>query len=189
MEEQVYTLGPKGFELVASELQTSVSALPYSRKNSRTATLFLKHTIMTNNVRIVFDHAVKEHPYVAIKRTIPEYEIQNPTKKNSHEKFVLRDRLVEGEGSARTTHSFRPDCLFLAHEKLLGPDRCAALFLEADRGTESVANRIRQKFRVYSLFFRRGLHYKKYGARAMRCLFVLEYGGPHSSDQESPVLR
>jgi len=171
-EEAAYTLGPEGFEFIAYEHRCSVSDLPYSKKINRVKSYFWKHTLLTNNVRIAFDLGSRTHERVHLARAVPEWEMDNPASNKKEEKFVLWERLCGEEMNGKPL-SFRPDALFLIHPQEQ-PDYKVAYFLESDRGTEDVAGKIREKFLAYRLYFDQLLFSKRFDARQMRCLFVLE---------------
>jgi hypothetical protein len=174
MEEQAYTLGPMGYEIIAHELGTQPAALPFSKKAPRLESLYLGHTLLTNQTRISMTLATQEHAHVALHRTTPEWEMSNPAeKKDMTRKFVLWERLSE-KRSPKKYVSFRPDCLFLIHRRDEGPDRCVAMFLEADRGSQSIERRIGEKYRAYFLYFQRQCYWRFFKAVGMRVLFVLE---------------
>ena len=174
MEEQAYCLGPRGYEYIAHELGTTPAALPFSKKAPKLESLYLRHTLLTNQTRIALTLAAQDHPHVALHRTVPEWEMANPTeKKDMTKKFILWERLAE-EGNSKKYISFRPDCLFLIHRRDEGADRCVAMFLEADRGTQSVARRINEKYSGYRLYFRKQGYWRFFKAVAMRIVFVLE---------------
>ena len=179
MCEMVYALGPKGWEHVAKELDTQPSKLPYSRSTVKSAeTLFLQHTLLTNDVRIAFDCALRDHDLVAMKRSVPEWELANPEAKKPAEKYVLAEDLKLKNGSKKRTIRFRPDCMFILYPKQQGPQYAASLFLESDRGTESVAGRIREKYFSYMIYFQRCQYWEKWKTGKMRVLFVIEDGHP-----------
>jgi len=174
MQEQVYCLGTKGYEYVASELKTAPHKLPYSRKAAKVDSLFFRHYLLTNQVWIAFDLAALDHESVAIHRTIPEWEMKDSMAKDRTKKFVLWEQLHAGEGSNEHVYPFRPDCLFLTYKWDEGPNKCTALYLESDRGTEAVSSRIRDKFTSYRLYYQSSLFNTLFNATFMRCLFVLD---------------
>jgi hypothetical protein len=179
MSELVYALGPKGWEHVAKELDTSPSKLPYSAVNAKSAeTIFLRHTLLTNDVRIVFDLALCDHEHVAMRRAIPEWELANPEAKKAAERFVLAEDIKHKINGRKRTIRFRPDALFLLYPKAQGPKYSAAFFLESDRSTESVAGKIREKYLSYMLYFQMCRYWEVWKAGKMRCLFVIEGGNP-----------
>jgi hypothetical protein len=177
MTEQVYSLGVKGWEHVAKRLETTPEKLPYSAKNAVSAeTLFLKHTLLTNDVRISVELALADHPHAALRRSVPEWEIVNPEAQKPAEKFALAEDFSTTKKGKKRTVRFRPDCLFLVYPRAQGPKFTAALFLESDRHTESVAGKIREKFLSYQLYYQQGRYCETWGAGKMRCLFVIQGG-------------
>jgi hypothetical protein len=179
MAEIVYALGPKGWEQMAKELETSPAKLPYSRVNAKSAeTIFMQHTLLTNDVRIAFDLALRDHPHVALRRAIPEWELANPEARKPAEKYVLAEDLKYKDGHKKKTVRFRPDCLFILYPKKQGPKYSAALFLESDRSTESVAGKIHEKYTAYRLYFQQGRYWDSWQAGKMRVLFAISGGNP-----------
>jgi hypothetical protein len=179
MSELVYALGPKGWEHVAKELDTSPAKLPYSAVNAKSAeTIFLRHTLFTNDVRILFDLALRDHEHVAMRRAIPEWELANPEAKKAAERYVLAEDMKHKINGRKRTIRFRPDALFLLYPKSQGPKYSAAFFLESDRSTESVAGKIREKYYSYMLYFQLCRYWQVWKAGKMRCLFVIEGGNP-----------
>ena len=179
MSELVYALGPKGWEHVAKELDTSPAKLPYSAVNAKSAeTIFLRHTLLTNDIRISFDLALRDHPHVAIRRSIPEWELSIPEARKAAERYVLAEDMKHKINGKKRTIRFRPDALFLIYPKRQGPQYSAAFFLESDRSTESVAGKIREKYLSYMLYFQQCRFWETWKAGKMRCLFVVEGGNP-----------
>ena len=177
--EMVYALGPKGWEHVAGELGTSPGNLPYSRSTVKSAeTLFLQHTLLTNDVRIAFDLALRDHGHVAMKRAVPEWELANPAARKPAEKYVLAEDIRIKKGSKKSTVRFRPDCLFILYPRHQGPAYAASFFLESDRGSESVAGRIREKYLSYKMYSQQCRYWDIWKTGKMRVLFVIEDGNP-----------
>ena len=191
MHELVYALGPKGWDHVAKELKVSPNKLPYSRSNSRSAeTIFLQHTLLTNDVRIAFDRALAEHPHVALRRAIPEWEMAESvdweklrkSKKSkaakTTKKYLLAENMEYRVKGKKKTIRFRPDCLFLIYTRRQGPNYSAAFFLESDRSSEPIASKIHEKYLSYMLYFQKRRFNEVWGAGKMRVLFVVERGNP-----------
>jgi hypothetical protein len=180
MSELVYALGAKGWEHVAKELDTSPAKLPYSAINAKSAeTIFLQHTLLTNDIRISFDLALRDHAHVSSRRAVPEWEIANPEARKAAERFALAEDMKHKINGKKRTIRFRPDALFLLYPKAQGPQYSAALFLESDRSTESVAGKIREKYFSYMLYFQLCRYWEVWKAGKMRCLFVIEGGNPN----------
>jgi hypothetical protein len=164
---------------VAKELDTSPAKLPYSAVNAKSAeTIFLRHTLLTNDVRILFDLALRDHAHVAMRRAIPEWELANPEAKKAAERYVLAEDMKHKINGRKRTIRFRPDALFLLYPKSQGPKYSAALYLESDRSTESVAGKIREKYYSYMLHYQLCRYWEVWKAGKMRCLFVIEGGNP-----------
>jgi hypothetical protein len=174
MEEQGYCLGPKGFDFVAEELGTVPEKLPFSRKVPNVESQYWRHTLLVNQTRISVSLAAQEHPHVVLHQCIAEWEMADPTEdKDPTKKFLLWKRLYEKSGSNEYV-TWRPDSLFLVHRRDDTPDHSVAMFLEADRGTQSVGHRINYKYKGYKLYRDQQGFWKFHKAVTMRVLFVLE---------------
>ena len=170
-EEAAYTLGPEGYAFIAHELGCAVADLPFSRKASRVKSYFWLHTLLVNEVRIAL--AVASRPPtcpIEIERVVPEWEVDPGVRRKAahHERFILSEPFKDADGRSLP---HRPDCLFLVRPRGATPERLVAVFLEADRRTESM-RRIRQKCAAYLVYWRRQ-RFAAFGAVGMRVLFVL----------------
>ena len=124
--------------------------------------------MLVNEVRIAFDLATAtEGSPIAIRRTIPEWEM-NPAAKRAAPLLFERFKAADG-----TTYWHRPDCLFLMHATR-GDEHDVAVFLEADRNTEAIESRIRAKYEGFYQYWIRRRFIEAFGAVAMRVLFVLD---------------
>lgn len=173
-EEAAYALGyPKGFEYIAHELGCPLEDVPAPRNVSTVRGFFWKHTVLVNDIRIMWDLATS-HPAspILIQRTIAEWEIDPASDRKAphYERFILSERLKGDDGA---WHYHRPDCLFLMYAKAAADDQLVAVFLEADRNTEAM-RRIRQKFEAYFLYWRARRYLDAFGAVAVRILMVLD---------------
>ncbi len=174
-EENCYALGPMGWRLIAHELNTTVDKLPFSKRGSRALSFFWKHTLLTNDIRIALAKSAEHHPHVAIHRYIPEWQqIEQPkrrAKRDKHLNYVLWQQLQDEKTKA--VHDHRPDGLFLVGRRNDSTDARAALFIEADRGTESISHKINAKFTAYRLYYDQKLYFQQFDAGVMRVLFCL----------------
>ncbi|MDD5305926.1 MAG: replication-relaxation family protein [Deltaproteobacteria bacterium] len=173
--ERVFALGSKGFEWVAAEIGRKGN-LPFSKKAARIETPFLAHALLSNDCRISFSLATREHPHVALLRSVGESEMAAPDEREPWKKYVLYERLTyEANGKKKHT-SFRPDAAVFLYPRSQGPRHLGAFYIEADRNTESVSARIAEKFTGYRLYYDRELYSRLFGASVMRVLFVLDNG-------------
>ena len=175
MDENAYTLGTKGWEFIAYEMGTTVEHLPFSREAVRVQSIFWKHTILVNDIRIALTLGAASHPDIVLHRYIPEWEqVARPHrqgKAHKQENYLLWDRL-EDKGQHKI-YDHRPDGCCLVGRKNDPADAFAALFLEADRGTETIRRKIDAKYAAYRLYFNNQLYFRQFGAGRMRVLFVL----------------
>jgi|GEM_PF-5716019 len=175
MSDNCYCLAQKGCELIAGEMNTTVSKLPFSKGAVKAQATFWKHTLLTNSIRIALTESASQHDELLIHRHIPEWEqVERPrrrSKNNKHDNYLLWERLEDEK--KRKFYDHRPDGLILVGRKSDPPDTYAGLFIEADRGTEDIARKIKNKFNSYRLFYDQKLYYKNFGASVMRVLFVL----------------
>ena len=169
MEEMAYTLGPEGYRFIANELKVDVKDLPFSRNAAKTASQFWLHTLLVNDTAVSLHLAAETHSEFVLKDVIHEFQLQDPRAKEKHKKFLLSEKLTEGN----KIYSFRPDCLFIVYGETGGLGNSMALFLEADRGSEAIG-RIEAKYEAYRVFYERGLYHQNFDCVGMRCLFVLE---------------
>jgi hypothetical protein len=167
-QEAAFTLGREGLTFVAEHLKCPVSDLSFP-KTSATRGFFWDHSMAINEVRLSFDLATQEaRSPIVIHRTIGEWEL-NPARRGAP---LLFERFKGPDGDA----IFRPDCLFLMHPKAAGVSQMVAVFLELDRASESIANRIRAKYEGFYQYFVRRRFVDAFGVDvvAMRVLFVLD---------------
>jgi hypothetical protein len=170
-EEAAYTLGPEGISFIAQALGCPVSEVPFPRTSPRRG-FFWRHTMLVNDVRIAFDLATEgDGSPIGIERTVPEWEVHPSARRRAshHGRFVLSERLKGPDG----VYWHRPDCLFLMHPKAEGVPPRVAVFLEADRNTESM-KRIRHKLEAFWLYWSTKRFVDALQAVAMRVLFVLD---------------
>ena len=168
MEEMAYTLGPDGYQLIADALKVEVKDLAFSRAAAKAESLFWRHSLLVNNTHVDLHMAAENHSEFILHDVIHEFQLADPRAKEKHKKFLLFEKLKEGD----RTHSFRPDCLFVVYGETGGLGNSMALFLEADRGSEAIG-RIESKYEAYRLYYERGLYHQNFETIGMRCLFVL----------------
>lgn len=175
MADNCYCLAKKGWQFIAVEMNTTVEKLPFSKGVVRMQAIYRKHALLTNSVRIALTESAKQHDEIVLHRYIAEWEqVENPRRKSKnrkYENYLLWERLEDEK--QHIVHDHRPDGIILVGRKSDPPDIYAGLFIEADRGTEDIARKIRAKFKAYKLFYDQKLYYKKFGASVMRVLFVL----------------
>lgn len=171
-EEAAYALGSEGFSFVANELGCPVSHLPFPKPGTNRG-FFWRHSMLINEIRIAFELATKcNESLIRIERTVPEWELK-PVGKGAarhHDRFVLSERLKGPDG---VTYWHRPDCLFLMRPQGEGAQQRVAVFVEADRNTESM-KRIRDKLEAFWLYWYQQRFVDAFQAVAMRVLFVLD---------------
>ena len=122
MMENVFTLGRRGWEYIASELQTTPAKLPYSTRCSRVEGPFLRHNLLTVRFWIELQLSADRHEHVALHRAIPEWELDDARSKDVTKKFVLWERLRDsGSSDRKKLYSVRPDAAFLLYNRRVGP--------------------------------------------------------------------
>jgi Replication-relaxation len=176
MQERVWALGRGGWEWCAAELGTLPEKLPYSKKAARVESLFLRHTLMTNSVRIAFELGLRDHEHVSLKQSIAEFHIADKTAKEPWKKFSLWERVQVDVAGRKRQLSVRPDCALLLYPNAQGPNCLGAFLVEADRNTESIAGKLHEKLLGWRGYYDKNICDKQLAARVMRVLFVLENG-------------
>ena len=175
MHEVVYALTKKGYEYVAASLGIE-GHLAYSSSTSRSAeTMYLQHTLLTNDCRLAFGQALISHPYVGLFESIPEWRIAESKARKPAQKYVLAEDFKCKMGDMKRTVRFRPDCMLVLYNKPQGVDYRAAFFIEADRSSQPY-NRIREKYLSYMVYFAERQFVKIWQSRIMRVMFVIARG-------------
>jgi len=169
-EQAAYALGPLGFEWMAHQLGVAQRDLPFSRRTDRNkaASFFWRHELLVSDIIIAFRKGLEGHPDLSLDRAIREWEMSDPRAKAHHKRYLLSERLEE-EGRA---HAHRPDACLLLGLARAPREMKVAVFIEADRNTQSM-RRIRRKLEAYRVYWKRERYAAALGAVSMRVLFVL----------------
>ncbi len=179
VEEAAYALGPKGFDFIAAEFGIEATEIPYSRQVSQDVveSIFWRHTLAINDVRIAFEKAVDGHAALVLDQFVPEWHLADPRATQPEKKFALRERLAS-EGGVKPV-SFRPDAMMLFYPRAMpgvpntGAEHKVACFLELDRKSESIRPIIERKIEAYRRYWVKA-RMRRHGASWMKCLFVLD---------------
>lgn len=169
-EEAVYALTPRGREWMAQQLGVEKAMLPIAGQveANRSQTIFFRHELLVSDILIAFVRVLEEYPPLELKRMLREWELQDPKARAAHKRYVLCERFeVEGR-----TVVHRPDACLLLRPIAAPPESVVAVFIEADRSTESM-RRIRRKLDAYYLYWKRERFRAGLGAFGMRVCFVL----------------
>src|SRR5712692_6810102 len=161
----VYRLCRKGAELVAQELGTTTSNLPYwgkgddkDHRQTEISLLFLNHALETNDVRIAVIQATLAKGYI-VEQWLDDTELKRQEVKD----FVT----VSSEAGHRTKVPIIPDAYFVLH---LGNQR-AHFFLELDRATMS-NKRWKRRILAYKKYVESGKYHERYKTNSLRILTV-----------------
>ncbi|MBN2527766.1 MAG: replication-relaxation family protein [Deltaproteobacteria bacterium] len=177
MHEVVYALTVKGYDCVGEFLELEGS-LAFSSSTSKSAeTMYLQHTLLCNDIRIAFAHALTSHPNVGMFESIPEWRIAESKARKPAQKYVLAEDFKSKLGDKKRTVRFRPDCLQVLYAKTQGLDYRAAYFVEADRSSQPYY-RIREKYFSYMIYFSERRFTTTWKSQIMRVLFVIARGNP-----------
>jgi Replication-relaxation len=175
-DQVAFCLSRQGLETIASLRGVDLGSLPFSAKPPEgPASLFFRHTVLVNRTWIEFRLSCSRpgSPVVLVDG-VPEWRMHADARlrrsKQPWQRFVLRERLADLADPQRS-HSFRPD-LMLVLAAASAPGSRVAAYVEADRGSESIAGPIREKIAAYYHFFvQQG--FRRHGSEAMRVLFVV----------------
>lgn len=143
--EAYYCLGIRGAEFIAENAKEDIFEIKRKRRQIlKTSSLFLKHQIAVNEVRIAFE---------LIFNNFPDFQLQFQTD---------NIQIISNRGKV-----FIPD----GYMVFLYQGRIFALFLEIDLGTETL-NRIQEKAETYLAFGLSGEYQRQFGNKYFRVLFI-----------------
>lgn len=156
MGQALYLLAERGADLVAEQLGMDRAAVTWKQAYNEVGALFLEHTLMVNQVRIVFTVAAERAGY-----TIDRWTKEEELKAEREYVSIRTDR-----GTQRRV-AVIPDGYFILN---LG-DKRAHFFLEVDRATEA-NKRWAQKVQSYLVYTQSGGYEKRFQTRSLRVLTV-----------------
>lgn len=150
----IYTLDKKGAQLLIKSFGYEPERLRWHIKQTKTGANYLQHALMISNFRATLTMAVNSQP-----------DLELLFWKQGKE---LRDYVeIRDERGRRIRIPVVPDAFFGLKDKR----GRMYFFLEADRGTMTMSRFLR-KMRGYWIYWKRGLHTKRYHIRNFRVLTV-----------------
>ena len=131
--ERIYYLDKAGAEVVAGEMQVTVSDLQWYRYSKAPKDYyFLRHFLAINDFRILLTLACQDSP-MTLLGFIPEY-FGEKTRQGNVRKYI-RDKVCDIADPARE-YSHTPDAVFALEKE----GNAALFFVEIDRGIEIVSD-------------------------------------------------
>lgn len=128
---------------------------------------FMRHAIACSEFRLNLELALQNHPRVAIKQYVSEFELtENPHDQGMHRLRIYWSFTLPNRPKHVVMY---PDSLIVLAGRDQFKDQKILLFLEVDRGTERLAI-IHEKITGYNLFRERGFH-KQFGVNGFKILF------------------
>ncbi len=172
-QPMVYGLGRSGARLVAEMQGGDVDRFDWHTKNARAGALFVRHTVMTSDVVVAFETALRERPghhLLDHEALLPYMREATRTARNPF--FWPAEVKVSG----------RTEKIGLVPDRLMSivlPNRTRLNFaIEVDTGEMPVERRsmkgtsIARKVAGYHAGFKARLHTERYGFERIRILFV-----------------
>lgn len=161
----VYRLAEKGAALIAGELGTSSTKLPYWGKGfdkdhrpTEVSLLFLEHTLKINDIRITITQAAQVQGY-RLEKWLDDTILKSQEMKDYVSVTTRQGRSLKV--------AVVPDAYFVLN---LG-DRRAHFFLELDRATMS-SKRWRTRVLAYKTYAESGKYQQRYQTTSLRILTV-----------------
>lgn len=157
--ESAFYLDKAGFDLLVS-MGEEPTPFPRSRPGHSTGHAFLAHSLLISDFRISLELAIKSVPRLSLGRFVHDAELKTHLRRSlKKDAYKLYNLLPHPRG--QKDYVVHPDALFVlaapgketVHQRLL--------FLEIDRGTESLRH-LRDKTIGYHLL-RAGNVYRKFG--------------------------
>lgn len=172
-QPMVYGLGRAGARLVAELRGGSPDRFDWHTKNARAGALFVRHTIMTSDVVVAFETALRDRPghYLLDHEALLPYMPEST--RNTRNPFLWPTEMKIGGRSERV--GLVPDRLM----SIVLPNRTRLNFaIEVDTGEMPVERRtmkgtsVARKIAGYHAGFKARLHAERYGFERIRILFV-----------------
>jgi len=153
--KRIYCLSKKGAALISHLYgEKEAREIKWSEKQNKVESFFIEHTLALNDARIAFIKAAQKSK---------EYELYWFTES---EVKSWKERVEDPENSGKTL-AITPDAFLY----LLGKDKKAYYFLEADRATES-NRRWRDKIKGYVEYVKSGKYQERFKTSALRVLTI-----------------
>lgn len=150
----VYTLTLKGAETVALARDCSVRDVPYEAHANELSPSFILHELTLTDLRIAFARSGALQTWETTRQAADRYQLPHPTSGRMVTRHHAPDAYARLEIDGKTVHTF----------------------LEVDRGTESVRQRIRLKVESYRSYLGSGVFAERCtrssSSAAARVLFV-----------------
>lgn len=172
----IYALGKRGADLLSTELDIPLSKIDWSSKNQESKSLFLEHTLMTNDFLCVIQKACKDTPgleYIDAETMINNRPRLAPEKTNP-----LTWPVEIQDGQKKTTFNVIPDGAFGLKITDESGTKTAYFFLEVDRSTMPITrssskhSSFRRKMEGYIYTMKNGLFQTNYGIKGARLLTI-----------------
>lgn len=154
-KSMVYTLGEKGADLLAEQLNIDRAKVLYNKNNREIKEKYIQHSLVISHFRACLAIAIKRVPGAELLFWVPE---------NARE---LKDTVNASEGEKQRKLTIMPDGFFCIKDN----KGEMYFFLEADRSTMSNA-RFNNKIRAYWHWWRQGGSRKKLGVSNFRVLTI-----------------
>ena len=155
MGQALYLLERRGADVVAGALGVDRGQIKWKRTHNHVTSLFLKHTLMVNDLRISVAQAAESRGY-RLESWVTEDELA-----------AARDVVHVSTPKGARKVALIPDAYFVLH---LGHRR-SHFFLEADRATVSNP-RWALRIGAYDKYVRSGAYARHHGTRSLRVLTV-----------------
>jgi len=150
----IYFLGGKGLNIITEKLGLDPLEVKNNQKKvSQLKSLFLRHNLNLNEVKISFSKAIERYHSINLELWV-----------NDHD--CLQEYYLSHAGQ-KVKRIFRPDGYF----RLSCKDKLYSFFVELDQSTES-HKKFKKKVESYLEFAGRGYYQKIFGVRYFRCLII-----------------
>jgi hypothetical protein len=162
----VYFLDEKGAECLFEHYDLEPEDLDWDKEHNSVSDPFIEHLIKTNEVRISFEIAARQHS-MAIEKWLDDKTLKSKQQKD----YVT----ITGPQGGKHKTAIVPDGYFYIK---LDEKKYSHNFLEVDRATvvgmysQSGRRDWARKVRAYLAYYHQGFYQKRYGTKSMRVLTV-----------------